>query len=103
VILSTAAFLSTVGFAAFILGHVYGYQGIAAIGGILILGVGAAAMVDGLETQTGELQEQVDNSTTRIDYEYQSIGVTASFPIGLLVTLLGAAMTGQTLNPDRNL
>jgi len=103
VILSTAAFLSSIGFAAFVLGHIFDYQGIAAIGGILILGVGAAAMVDGLETQSGEVEEQLDNSTTRTDYEYQSIGVTTSFPLGLVVTLLGAAMTGRVLTPQQNL
>lgn len=99
-ILTTAAFLTTVGLVAFVLGHSYGYQGIAVIGAILIVGVGAGAMVDGIETQTGERQIDVDNSTTEVERVYEPIGVSTSFPVGLVVLLLGGAMAGQALNPD---
>lgn len=97
-ILTTAVFLTALGFGAWILGTVWGYQGIAAIGAILIVGVGAAAMIYGLETRTGEVETQTDANTTAIDYQYEPIGTTQSFPLGMLVTLLGGAMTGRTLN-----
>ena len=97
-ILSTAVFLTTLGFGAWILGTFWGYQGIAAIGAIFVVGVGTAAMVDGVETQTGEVETQTDANTTAIDYAYEPIGTTQSFPLGLLTTLLGGAMIGRTLN-----
>ena len=49
-LLTTAAFLSILGFLAWVLGHVYSYQGIATLGAVLMVGVGAAVMVGGLET-----------------------------------------------------
>jgi len=97
-ILSTAVFLITLGFGAWILGTIWEFQGIAAIGAILVVGVGAGAMIDGIDTQTGEIETQTDANTTAIEYDYESIGTTQSFPVGLLVTLLGGAMTGRTLN-----
>lgn len=100
-ILSTAAFLTLLGFVAWILGTIWNYQGIAAIGAVLIVGVGAAAMIDGLETQTGEQRvEDPEANTTSIDYQYSQIGTSTSFPAGMLVTLLGGAMTMRTINPD---
>lgn len=97
-ILSTAVFLTTLGFGAWVLGTLWDYQGIAAIGAIFVVGVGTAAMVDGVETQSGEIQTQTGANTTAIDYEYDPIGTTQSFPLGLLVTLLGGAMIGRALN-----
>lgn len=97
-ILSTAVFLTTLGFAAWVLGTLWDYQGIAAIGAVFIVGVGTAAMVDGVETQSGEIETQTDANTTAVDYEYESIGTTQSFPLGLLVTLLGGTMTARALN-----
>lgn len=99
-ILTTAAFLTTIGIAAFVLGHSYGYQGIAVIGAVLIVGVGAGAMIDGLDTQTGERQIEVNNSTTQVENVYEPIGIGTSFPVGLVVLLMGGAMAGQVLNPD---
>lgn len=92
-ILTTAAFLSAIGFIAFVLGHVYGYQGIATIGAVLIVGVGTAVMVGGLDVESGEQRVEVDNTTTEIQTTYDPIGTTSSFPLGLVLTLLGGVMT----------
>lgn len=92
-ILTTAAFLSILGFIAWGLGHVFEYRGIAALGAALVLGVGAAAMVGGLEVQDGE--ERIDDGTGTVTVEntYDPVGVTTSFPLGVVVTLLGGVMT----------
>ena len=112
-LLTTAAFLSILGFLAWVLGHVYSYQGIATLGAVLVVGVGAAVMVGGLETPAGEERVQIDTNTTNttttdgtttsvttteqtateVQTTYEPIGTTSSFPTGLVVTLLGGVMT----------
>jgi len=78
------------------LGHIFGYQGIATLGAVLMVGVGAAAMIDGLETQTGEERVEVDNTTT-VEAIHEPIGTSSSFPTGLVLTLLGGVMTMRSL------
>jgi predicted flavoprotein YhiN len=81
---------------------------------VLVVGVGAAVMVGGLETPAGEERvETTDVNTTEITTSggdvvnvttsetttadvtttYEPIGTTSSFPTGLVVTLLGGVMT----------
>lgn len=96
-ILTTATFLSALGFIAFLVGHIYNFQGIAAIGAVLIVGVGAGVMVDGLETESGEQRIEVDNTTTEVQTTYEPIGTTSTFPLGLVLTLLGGAMTARAI------
>jgi len=101
VILSTAAFLSALGFVAFLVGHVYGYQGIATIGAVLVVGLGAGVMVGGLDVAAGEERVEVNSTTTEIETVYDPIGTTSSFPLGLVLTLLGGVMTMRTLEGGR--
>lgn len=75
-LLTTAAFLIIFGLATFTLAHVYSYQGIGAIGAVLVVGAGAGAMIDGLE------------ATTQLGI----VETASSFPAGLVLTLLGGAM-----------
>jgi len=95
-ILTTAAFLTLLGMSTWVLGHVFEYQGIATLGAVVMIGVGAAAMVDGLETETGEERVEVENTTT-VETIYEPIGTTSSFPTGLVLTLLGGVMTMRSL------
>jgi len=121
VILSTAAFLSALGFVTFLVGHLYSYQGIATIGAVLIVGLGAGVMVGGLEVESGQQRVEMANTTTdgeRVDVTanttnissvsqtdatvvvettYEPIGTTSSFPLGVVLTLLGGVMTMRTL------
>lgn len=96
-ILTTAAFLTLLGMGTWIVGHLYGYQGIATIGAVIMVGVGAAAMIDGLETESGEERVEIDNSTTAVTTTYEPIGTASSFPTGLLLTLLGGVMVMRSL------
>ena len=113
-LLTTAAFLSILGFLAWVLGHVYSYQGIATLGAVLVVGVGAAVMVGGLETPVGEERVETtevnttelttsdgnvtnvtgaETTTAEVTTVYEPIGTTSSFPTGLVLTLLGGVMT----------
>jgi hypothetical protein len=113
-LLTTAAFLSILGFTAWVLGHVYSYQGIATLGAVLMVGVGAAVMVGGLETPAGEERVETtdvntteltnadgnvtnvtasETTTAEVTTVYEPIGTTSSFPTGLVLTLLGGVMT----------
>lgn len=79
------------------LGHVYGYQGIATLGAVLMVGVGAAVMVTGLEVEAGEERVEVDDQTTEVTTTYEPIETSNSFPTGLVLTLLGGVMTMRAL------
>jgi hypothetical protein len=120
-ILTTAAFLSALGFVTFLVGHLYSYQGIATIGAVLIVGLGAGVMVGGLEVESGQQRVETANTTTdgervglttnattissvsetdamvSVTTTYEPIGTTSSFPLGVVLTLLGGVMTMRAL------
>lgn len=100
-ILQTAAFLSILGTGMWLIGQLQGYQGIATIGAVLMVGVGAAAMVDGLQVPSGEIETTIDDDTTEVETQYEDVGTTTSFPLGMLLTLLGGVMTGRAVVPDK--
>lgn len=100
-ILQTAAFLSLLGTGMWLIGELQDYQGVATIGAVLMVGVGTAAMVDGIQTQTGEIETTIDADTTEVEHQYSNLGTTTSFPLGLLLTLLGGVMTGRAVVPGR--
>lgn len=106
VVLSTAAFLVAAGFAAWVLGIVFGYPGIGTIGCVLILGAGAMVTTGGLEYQTGERVIEnttfdghtVNDSTTvynstnvtrEVTFEYETVETPQRFSLGLLLMLIG--------------
>lgn len=99
-ILTTAAFFSALGLAVWLLGELRDYRGIAVIGAILLIGVGSAAMIGGLEVQTGEIATELNNSTVETEHQYSPIGTTTSFPTGMVLTLLGGAMALRSLDPE---
>jgi len=96
-LITTAAFLSILGLVTWVLGHTYGYQGIATLGAVLMVGVGAAVMVTGLEVEAGEERVEVDDQTTEVTTTYEPIETSNSFPTGLVLTLLGGVMTMRAL------
>lgn len=61
VVLETAAFIVGIGFLAWILGIVFDFPGIAAIGCMFVLGVGAMATTGGVQYAAGQ---EVDTTTT---------------------------------------
>jgi hypothetical protein len=111
-----ATFFSAIGFAAWILGHVFEYKGIAVIGGGIVLILGGFITVDGMVVQSGvEIDNQVEtvntstentsdravavNNSTQ-DYQYERLSDVNAFRLGFVVLLLGAAMIFQALSME---
>jgi hypothetical protein len=99
-LITTAAFLTTVGFVCSLFGYVTQHYEIAVIGGVLILGVGGvvAGAGGGLETKTGETEIQVDNTTTTTENEYSPVETPTKLPLGSLVMILGGAIVLRSFN-----
>jgi hypothetical protein len=112
-LLATTALLVAIGFIAWFIGEFFGYKGIGAIGAVLIIGVGAAIVLTGLEYRSG-VEKQfayqtinnstvVDNTTSTVQYETTDVGAAfgatflASLGIGGLLMLLGAVLLSQQL------
>jgi len=100
-ILNTALFLLAAGMAAFALGKIFKRPGVAMIGAIIIIGVGATALTGNIQVATGEDTEEWEeydpnrgqnviytNSTT----VYTDIETAADFPVGAVLMSLGAVM-----------
>lgn len=64
VVLTTAAFIVAIGFVAWILGTLFDYAGIAAIGCMFVLGAGAMATAGGVVYASGETVQSDSTETT---------------------------------------
>lgn len=105
-ILKTAAFLTALGFAAWILGTVFQYRGIAVIGGTIVVGVGAMVTGGSLEYRSGEhldktytkTNNETVNNETVVDYRYSTVPLPQRLPLGVLWMLLGGLLTLHGIN-----
>jgi hypothetical protein len=92
--LGTAWFLVVVGLVGFAVAAMLGYKGVAVISAMLIVGVGAAAMVDGgLAVQSGKVVTQTGANTTVTEPTYRTVQTTDRFPLEVLILLLGSVLT----------
>lgn len=96
-IITIALFLSAIGFAAFVVGNVLDWTGVATIGAVLILGVGAAITTQGLSYASGERVEQISNNTTEKVTTYQQADFPQRLSVGFLVMLLGGMLVIRQL------
>ena len=108
--------LLVLGLSVWFIGHSFSYNGVAAIGGALIIIAGSAVALTGLEVRTGSTRTfeytQVNNTTVRdravVNYDYQTttlatilnVGVAGSLGFGGLLMLLGAVLMSQTLSQE---
>jgi hypothetical protein len=103
-ILQTATLLLAVGFAAFIVGHISGHPGVAMIGAIVIIGVGATAMTGGIQHQDGTTEYTNAQNETVTERTYSDISTMSEFPVGVMLMGLGAVLlltsTGQASEED---
>lgn len=98
-ILTTAGFITTFGFIAWIAGMALEYPGVAVIGGVIVVGVGASIMDSGLQYRDGETQVVNETAnTTTIEPTYSSVPLPQHLSLGALVTLLGGLLTLQGIN-----
>lgn len=90
--------LNAIGFAAMVLGTVFSYQGLAALGGVIIVGAGVGVIGTGVEHAAGEerIREYgtVNNETVVTDVTvtttYQEASLPEQYALGFLVTLVGS-------------
>lgn len=113
-LLATTALLVATGFAAWLIGEFFEYTAIGTIGGTLIIVVGAAISLTGLEYRSGVSRDfayqtinnstVVDNSVEETRFERSSVikvlgsTVIASLGIGGLFMILGTLMISHSLN-----
>jgi len=72
-ILTVASALTSLGFVTWILGSIFEYHGIASIGAVILVGVGAMVSNGGLEVKTGEIEMQSDNTTANVSIDHEEI------------------------------
>ncbi|QGX95926.1 hypothetical protein EI982_14595 [Haloplanus rallus] len=112
-LLATTGLLVAIGFAAWLIGEFFEYRGIGVIGAVLIIAVGAAITLTGLEYRSGVSKQfayqtinnstVVDNTTSTVRYRTTDVGeafgatVLASLGIGGLLMLLGTMLLSQQL------
>lgn len=96
-LLVTASLLSVFGFLTWIAGSVLDYHGVAAVGAVVIVGVGAAAMTDGIQRHAGAVETNVSANETQISHEYEPIDTPNQFPLGVIVMLVGSLMAFRSL------
>ena len=101
-LLTPAAFLVLSGFVLFVIGNVRGYTGVAVIGGVLIVGVGASVVDTGLRYESGEeriiTNESANETVVSVDKQYQHTQTPINLPLGLLVMVAGGLLSIQSLN-----
>jgi len=112
-LLATTGLLVAIGLAAWLIGEFFQYRGIGSIGGVLIIAVGAAIVLTGLEYRAGVTTDfayqtinnstVVANSTETVRYRTTEVGAAfgatflASLGIGGLLMFLGALLLSQQL------
>ncbi len=97
-IIETFVMLFGIGLGTFVVGSFLGRPDIGFIGAVLILGVGAIGLVDGLSVQTGEFINETATNETVVEYTYEDIGTISSFPLEFVVLILGAVMSFKSLD-----
>jgi len=97
-LLIPALAITALGLLIWVAGLQMGYKGIAVIGAVLVVGVGATVLTGGLQREAGTTEEQINNSTTTISVQKEPVQLISSFDAGLVLSLLGGAMTLQGLS-----
>lgn len=113
-----AAALVVLGLAVWVIGSVFGYHGVAIIGGVILIIAGSGIALTDLDIRTGETRTYeyttINNSTVQesasISYTHQTttlaeilhIGMLAPLGLGGILMLLGATLTAHSLEAFRN-
>jgi len=97
-----ASFLVLFGFGLFALGNVADYTGVAMIGGVIVVGVGAGIVTQGgLEHKVGETRvisnETANQTVVDVEPEYRPVGTPSRLPLGFVTMLAGSLLAFQPL------
>lgn len=97
--------LSGLGFLTFVVGQVFDMAGVAVIGAVLIVGVGAMVTGTGLEYRDGKTEKQYYKNGSNSDLDrvavtphYSQVDTPAQLPLGMLWLLLGGTLTLRGIN-----
>jgi len=99
-LLVPAVILTLLGFVVWGAGILLDFSGIAVIGAVVAVAVGAMILSDGLEQRDGKIERQIDNNTTAIEPQTTPVQFLPSFPLGLVWTLLGGVLLLRGVDPD---
>ncbi|WP_225336639.1 hypothetical protein [Halomicrobium urmianum] len=99
-LLVPAVTITLVGFVVWGAGYIFNLNGLASIGAVLVVAVGAMVMTEGLEQRDGKVEEQVDSNTTEISYQTSEIDFIGSFSLGFVWMLLGGVLVMRGVDPD---
>ena len=96
-LLEAAAAFAVLGIVMFGFGLVFERPELAMFGAIIVIGIGGVGVVQGYQIQDGETQvetfnETTNTTTTEVQAEYEDVSSISSFPLELIVVLLGAVM-----------
>lgn len=97
-ILLVAAILSLFGFVVWGLGTVFSYHGLAAVGGVVIVAVGAAGLADGgFSYESGTVERQTGENTTEKVSEHEQVELPGNVNFGLVVMFVGVLAAFRSL------
>jgi len=99
-LLATALALSLFGLVVWAAGLQFGYTGVAVLGAVLVVGVGASVLGTGLQQRAGTVEQSPNSTTTVISVQTAPVTFVSSFNAGLIWTLLGGVLTLQATNLD---
>jgi hypothetical protein len=99
-LLVPAVILTLLGFVVWGAGILFDFSGLATIGAVMVVAVGAMILSDGLQQRDGTIERQVDTNTTEIEPQTTDVQFLPSFPLGLVWTLLGGVLLLRGVDPD---
>lgn len=99
-LLIPATVLTGLGLAVWLVGIVGNYKGLAALGAVLVVGVGGMVLTGGLQQEAGSIERQVNSTTTEKIPQYEPIDLLPQTPTGAVWMLIGGVMLLQGLNPE---
>lgn len=117
-LIEIAALIGVAGFGVWTIGVALDYPGVALLGGVMVVGLGATVVDSGLTYQDGHVEhlnqtslsenETADNSTsmtnatTSVEPRYSQVPQTQNFSIGLILLLIGGLTSLQSINQFAN-
>lgn len=98
-LLQTAAFFSALGFVTWVVGELFDYPEVIAIGAVIIVGFGIMLGAGGVEQRVGTVEEtNATTNTTTIEPQYETVSTPDRLPFSELITLLGGVGMLRSLN-----
>lgn len=96
-LLEVAGVFALLGIGMFVVGLAYDRPELMMFGAIIMVGIGGTGVVQGYQVQDGETMTETYNNTTNTTYtevtpQYEDVDAISSFPLELIVLLLGAIM-----------